>query len=113
MVYDAAQRLVDELKQSDEYMQFAAAKEAAMQNDTTRALIADLHKLQMQAQAASLAGKRDDEALNRLQRIGEMLQFNPEAAEYLTAEFRLNRMMGDIYKMLAKAMEIDLSLLEG
>ena len=54
----------------------------------------------------------DDEALEKLQKIGELLQLNKEASDYLLAEFRLNRMLGDVYKILAEAIDVDLSALE-
>jgi len=40
------------------------------------------------------------------------LQFDADAAAYLMAEFRLKRMVGDVYKILADAVDIDLGLLE-
>ena len=67
----------------------------------------------MRAQASMMSGEKDEEAMGRLQKIGEILQFNNDAASFLTAEFRLNRMLGDVYKILAEAIDIDLGMLEG
>ena len=50
--------------------------------------------------------------MKKLQKIGELLQFDADAAAYLMAEFRLKRMVGDVYKILADAVDIDLGLLE-
>ena len=38
--------------------------------------------------------------------------FDADASAYLMAEFRLKRMLGDVYKTLAEAVEIDLGALE-
>ena len=112
MIYDKARELARELSESEEYKTYCTTREAAFANDPTKALIRELHQLQMRAQAAMMSGEKDDEAMERLQKIGEILQFNNDAAAFLTAEFRLNRMLGDVYKILAEAIDIDLGMLE-
>ena len=112
MVYDTAQRLAEELKNSEEYRAFAAAKERAMENATTRSLISEYNRLQIRSQAAMIAGEQGGETLQKLQKIGELLQFDPDAAAYLFAEYRLKKMLGDVYKILAKAVDVDLGPLE-
>ena len=112
MVYDTAKVLANELKNSVEYREYTAVKARAMENNTTRALIDEYNKLQIQAQAAMIAGNQESEALKKLQKIGELLQFDADASAYLMAEFRLKRMVGDVYKILAEAVDIDLGALE-
>lgn len=112
MVYDTANQLAKELKQSEEYCTFKKLREQVTENDTTKSLLTEYHRLQIKAQAAAVSGNKDDEALEKLQKIGELLQLNKEASDYLLAEFRLNRMLGDVYKILAEAIDVDLSALE-
>lgn len=112
MVYDTAKQLANEMKNSEEYRTYSAVKARALENTTTRALIEEYNKLQIQAQAAMIAGDRESESMKKLQKIGELLQFDADAAAYLMAEFRLKRMVGDVYKILADAVDIDLGLLE-
>ena len=112
MVYDTAKQLANELKNSEEYRAYTAVKTRAMENKTTRALIEEYNKLQIQAQAAMIAGDKENESLKKLQKIGEVLQFDADASAYLLAEFHLKRMVGDVYKILADAVDIDLGLLE-
>lgn len=112
MVYDTAKKLADELKASDEYRAYAEAKARAIENETTRTLIDEYHRLQIQAQAASVSGGNRDELMQKLQKIGEVLQFDTAASAFLLAEFRLNRMLADVYKTLAAAVDMDLSQLE-
>lgn len=50
--------------------------------------------------------------MERLQKIGEVLQLNPDASAYLMAEYRLNTMLGDVYKILADGIDLDLGLSE-
>jgi len=112
VVYDKANELARLIKNSAEFTDYKQAKEKAYQNETTAALIKEYHKLQLSAQAAMVAGRKDDELLERFQKIGEILQLNQDASAYLMAEFRLNRMVSDIYKILAEAIEVDLGALE-
>ncbi|HQQ40354.1 MAG TPA: YlbF family regulator [Clostridia bacterium] len=113
MVYDTAHKLAEELKVSEEYVTYAAAREQAMENATTRALIDEYNKLQIRAQAALISGDRENESVKKLQKIGELLQFDQTASAYLMAEFRLKRALGDVYKILADAVDVDLGALEG
>ena len=112
MGYDTAKQLANELKNSEEYRAYTVVKARALENKTTRALIDEYNKLQIQAQAAMIAGERESELLKKLQKIGELLQFDADASAYLMAEFRLKRMVGDVYKILAEAVDIDLGALE-
>lgn len=112
MIYDNARRLAEELKNSEEYCAYCAAKERAFANESTRNLIGEYHKLQMKAQANAISGEKNDELLQKLQKLGEILQFDSDAASFLMAEYRLNTMLGDVYKILAEAIDIDLSALE-
>ncbi|MBQ2985300.1 MAG: YlbF family regulator [Clostridia bacterium] len=112
MVYDKANELAQDIKNSEEYREFKTTKEKAFENQTTASLIKEYHKLQITAQAAMVTGNKDDESLQRLQKIGELLQMNHDASAFLMAEYRLNRMVSDIYKILAEAIDVDLGMLE-
>lgn len=100
------------MRASEEYEAYALAKERATENETTRALIDEYHRLQIRAQAAAVSGERNDALLQKLQKLGELLQFDAEASAYLLAEYRVNQMLADIYKTLAEAIGIDLGSLE-
>ncbi|NLB61410.1 MAG: YlbF family regulator [Clostridiales bacterium] len=112
MTYDTAKKLAQELKDSEEYKEFRASSEKVKENETTVALLKDYHKLQIEVQSMAYTGKKDDEKIEQLKKVGELLQMNREASDYLIAEFRLNRVVSDIYKIIAEAIELDLSMLE-
>ncbi|OQB23313.1 MAG: hypothetical protein BWY11_01917 [Firmicutes bacterium ADurb.Bin182] len=112
MIYDKARELSRLLQSSDEYKEFKSARELAMENETTRALINEYHQLQMKVQAAAVTGVKDEPSLERLKKVGEILQFDGNASRYLISEYRLNRILSDVYKILASAVDIDLSALE-
>lgn len=113
MIYDRARELSQLLASSEEYLEFKRLRDRAMENQATRMLISEYHKLRLKAQAAAVAGSRDEVTLERLKKVGEVLQFDKDASEYLMSEFRINGMLSEIYKILASALDIDLSALEG
>ncbi len=113
MVYDKVDDLIRQIQDSTEFQTYQAAKEKAMQNETTRALIKEYHQLQLQAQAAALSGNQDQTLMQKLQKLGELLQFDPAASAYLLSEYQINQALADIYKRLANAVGISLDLLEG
>ena len=112
MVYDKARELAKLLSDSAEYAQYKQTKEVAIKNDTTKALLKEYHQLQIQAQASVVSGQKDEALLERLQKMGELLQMNQDASAYLMAEYRLQIMLSDVYKILAEAIDIDLGMLE-
>ena len=112
MVYDTAKRLAAELQQSAEYQSYRTLRDTVTENATTKSLLDEYHRLQLQAQAAAVQGTPNDELLQKLQKLGEVLQFDKDAAEFLIAEYRMNRMLADVYKILAEAIDIDLGALE-
>ena len=84
MIYDKARDLAKAMAESEEYVSYKNAKEKAFANDTTKALLKEYMTLQL----------------------------NPDASAYLMAEYRLNTMLGDVYKILADGIDLDLGLSE-
>ena len=111
MVYDKAYELASEIKASDEFKRFAAAREAVGEG-MTKDLLKQYSQLRVQAQADLIAGEENAESLEKLQKLGELLQMDKTASEYLMAEFVLSRMVGDVYRIIAEAAQLDLSMLE-
>ncbi|MBR4434725.1 MAG: YlbF family regulator [Clostridia bacterium] len=100
------------LEQSIEYRAYTEAREAAFKSESTGALLREYRRLQAKLQAAELSGGADADELAKLQKLGELLQLDDAAGEYLFAQFRLNALIGDIYKRLAKAVDADLSFID-
>lgn len=113
MVMEAAEALVKALRESEEYRTYSAARSRAMESERTRVLYREYRRLQVRAQANAVAGRQDESTLLQLRQFGETLQYDEDAAAFLAAEYRVNELLGDLYKMLAKAVDADLSMLEG
>ncbi len=113
-VYDQAHELARTLKQSDEYRQYMALKEKVYEDDTNKTLLDEYKRLQYRMQLSVAQGNRmDEEDLQRMQKIASLLQFNPDCGAYLMAEFTFQKMLSDVYKILAEVAGIDLDMLTG
>lgn len=111
MITEKAEELAALIRASEEVKNYKAAKER-LAGSETEALIASYRKLLLRAQAAMVAGEQDDECMEKLRSLGGLLQTDPEASEYLLAELKLSRLLGDVYKILADAAEMDTAVLD-
>ena len=110
--YDQAHALAHSLKESEEYREYARLKEIACDDGTNKALLDEYKKLQFRLQARLASGETmPQEDMQRLTQIGALLQFNPDVSAYLMAEFRFQRMLSDIFKILAEVAGVDLDML--
>ena len=110
--YDQAHQLARTIRESEEYREMNRLKDIARKDDTNRALLDEYKRLQYRMQAKAAAGETMDEAdVQRMQQIGTILQFNPDVSAYLLAEFRFQRMLSDIFKILAETAGVDLDML--
>lgn len=110
--YDQAHALAKAMKESEEYREMTRLKAAAYESDTNRALLDEYKRLQFRMQAKMAAGETmPEEDYQRLQQIGTLLQFNQDVSAYLLAEFRFQRMMSDVFKILADVAGVDLDML--
>ena len=98
MIYDKARELAKAMAESEEYVSYKNAKEKAFANDTTKALLKEYMTLRIRMQGALVSGQKDDEAMERLQKIGEVLQLNPDARAYLLGDYRVKTMIGVFFK---------------
>lgn len=110
--YDQAHALARSLRESEEYQDYMRLKKTAYDDSTNKALLDEYKRLQFKMQARLAAGESmPEEEMQRLQQIGALLQFNPDASAYLMAEFRFQRLLSDIFKILADVAGVDLDML--
>ena len=104
LVYDKAHELANEIRKSADYLEYARLKEIVAADERTKPLLDDYRKLQLEAQATMIAGNEPkEETLDKLKKLGEVLAFNPDVTAFFAAEYRLQTIMGDIYKILGDA----------
>ncbi len=106
-IYDKANELASQIKQSDEYKNYAKIRDEVFAEETNKGMIRDYKKLQFEAQAAYMTGKEPPaELMEKIQKMGEVLQFNPKITEYFAAEYKMQTLASDIYKIVGEACDI-------
>ena len=105
-VYDTANQLAEEIKQSEEYVTYNMAKEAINLNFELKNKIDEFEKTRYEAQISALqTGKDDEEKLRHVQELyGKLIQ-NEEASKYFDAEVKFNVMIADINKIIGEAVQ--------
>lgn len=112
-VYDKANELAALISESDEYKRYKSLKDELYEADTTKKMLLDYKKLQFEAQAVYLSGKEvPAETMDKLKKIGEVLQFNPKITEFFAAEYRFQTLISDIYKIIGQACDIDMEIFQ-
>ena len=107
MITKLAGELAEEIRRSREYEAYAAAKEKVLADEQTAALLRRFHRLQMTVQARRMAGGEGGAEEEELKKLAELLQFSPDAADYLLAEYSLNRLLTNTYDTIARGVGVD------
>lgn len=103
-VYDQAHALLRALKESEEYREYMRLKDVAYEDATNSALLEEYKRLQFKLQAKMASGESlPDDDMQRLNQIGTLLQLNQDAGAYLLAEFRYQRLLADVFRILSEA----------
>ena len=110
-VYDRANELAKDIREASEYLNYKELKDKVYADETKKAMIMEYKRLQFQAQAALMTGGKPDENLmERLKKVGEVLAFDQDVSDFFAAEYKMNTMLTDIYKIIADASGIDIGM---
>jgi len=111
-IYDRANLLAQDIKECQEFLAYKTAKDALYEDENAKALVSRYKKLQFEAQAVLMSGKQpDNDTMQQLQKMGELLAYDPRASAFFEAEYRFNALISDIYKIIGEAAEIDMSFM--
>jgi len=105
-VYDTVNKLADEIKESEEYLNFKMAKDAINTNQEYNNKISEFNKLRYEEQLNSMqTGKVDEEKIKIIQEKYKELISIPEIAKYFDTELKFNVMLGDVNKIISEAVK--------
>ena len=111
-IYDQAHALARALRETEEFQEFDRLRKVAYEDGTNRALLDEYKRLQFRLQAHMASGDpMNEDDMKRMQQIAALLQFNSDASAYLLSEFRFQKLLADIYKILGDVAGIDLDML--
>ena len=106
-VYDEAHSLAKAIKESTEFREFDRMRKAVDEDKDSTGMLKELQDLQMQLQAAQLAGQEPDKDLfARFQSLSTMVATKPLAAQYLQAQGAFMVMMNDVFAIIGEAMGV-------
>lgn len=107
MIYNRAHELAQEIQNSTEYHELREVKQKIMQNSENQKVLADFHAKQLEIQAMQMMGQEiPPEKKREYEKMTELLSTYPLVREYLQAEYKLMKMMADVQKILADALDI-------
>ena len=105
-VYDTANKLAQEIKQSEEYATYKKAKEAINLNVELKNKIDEFEKARYEAQIIALqTGKDNEEKMKHVQELyGELIQ-NQEASKFFDAEIKFNVLIADVNRIIGQVVQ--------
>ena len=105
-VYDTANRLAQEIKESEEYNNFKIAKQTINLNAELKKKIEEFEKARYEVQLLAMqTGKNDEEKLKEVQNIYAELIQNEAALKYFDAEMKFNIVIADVNKIIGESIK--------
>lgn len=103
-VYDTANILATEIKQSEEYVNYKMAKQAINLNSELKKEIEEFDKLRYEIQLEMMQTGNTDESKNKqLQNKYAELIENPDAKKFFESETKFNILIADVNKIIGEA----------
>jgi len=100
-VYDEMANLCKALRESHEYKVVKEAKSKLKTDKTAEDMVKDFLTQKQEVEIMQYQGKKpEQDKLDKIQKLYEVLQLNPVAAEYIQGYIRFQMMIGDLSKTL-------------
>ena len=103
-VYDTANKLATEIKQSEEYVNYKMAREALALKPGLKKKIGEIEGARYDAQLTQMqTGKEDEEKTNKMKELyADLIQID-DAKKYFDAEVKFNIVLADVNKIIGEA----------
>lgn len=103
-IYDTANRLAQEIKQSEEYMNYKMAKQALNLNTELKEKMAKFEQARYETQIMAMqTGKQDEAKYKEMQDLYAELIEIQEAKSFFEAETKFNVVIADVNKIIGEA----------
>lgn len=103
-VYDTANRLASEIKQSEEYTNYKMAKQALDLNIDLKEKMVEFEKARYEVQLEMMqTGKNNEEKYKKMQELYAELIKDEEAKKFFDAETKFNVVIADVNKIIGEA----------
>ena len=105
-IYDTANRLAQEIKTSEEYVNYKIAKETINLKQELKEKIQEFEKARYDAQISAMqTGKDDEEKVKKMQELYVELIAIDEVKKYFDAEIKYNVILADVNKIIREAVK--------
>jgi len=105
-VYDTANRLAQEIRQSEEYINYKMAKEALNLKPELKKKMKEFDQIRYEAQIIAMqTGKNDEEKMKKMQELYMELIEDNDAKKFIEAETKFNIVFADVNKILGDAVK--------
>lgn len=103
-VYDTANRLAAEIKESEEYINYKMARETLSLKQDLKKRIGEFEMARYDAQITQMqTGKEDTEKMDKMKKLyAELIELD-DAKKYFDAEMKFNIMLADVNKIIGEA----------
>ena len=109
----ATEALAAVIRDSEEYRQYKDFKDAVMENDTNKALLKEYQRTQTKLQMAAVSGhEADADDVSRFQQLSSLLYMNPDVAQYLLSQMRVQQQLSEVFQALSDAADLEIELPE-
>lgn len=103
-IYDTANKLATEIKQSEEYLNLKKAKELLNEKPELKQKIKEFEEARYEAQIETLkTGKKDEEKNKKMQEIYMQIIQIEEIKNYFEVELKFNVILTDVNKIIGEA----------
>ena len=105
-VYDTANRLATEIRQSEEYVNYKIAKQTLNLNTALKEKMAEFEKARYEVQIEMMqTGKNNEEKYKNVQKLYSELVENHEGKKYFEAETKFNILIADVNKIIGESIK--------
>ena len=105
-VYDTANRLSQEIKESEEYANYKMAKQALNLKNDLKNKIDEFEKARYEVQMLAIqTGKNDEEKISKVHNMYQELMEDEDAKRFLNAETQFNTLIADVNKIIGESIK--------
>lgn len=113
MLEDAIERLAEALQQTEDYRQYRFLRTAVEGNEASLALLRRYRSAQTALQLSALSGNEpSQEDVTAFEGLSSLLYADPDTADYLLAQMRMQQVVAEVIKRLTEAADLELTLPE-
>ena len=109
-IYDTANRLAEEIRNSEQYKKLKSSKEKLFADETKKKLIEEFEKLKQEVQIMEIKRQNNEEIDEedkkvKVAKLYNVLIENKDIKEYFDFEIEFSKMISDINKIIGDAIK--------